>query len=195
VALADATLEELLARIAAREPAPGGGSAAAVAGATAAALVEMAAAFALGRPGTDDERMARTRERAAVLRRRLLELADADRRSYEPVLEAMRLSRDCPQRGQAMRAALAAAAEVPLAIAREAAEAAELGATVAETGSPQLLGDATAAVLLAEAAAAGAARLVELNLTGAPEDERLWEAAECARRAGLARALALPGRG
>ena len=72
--LADRTLAELLAEIAAATPAPGGGSTAAVACALAAALVEMSA----GPP----------HERAAALRARALELADEDLSSFGPVLDA-----------------------------------------------------------------------------------------------------------
>ena len=181
VALTDGTLAELLDRIAAREPAPGGGTAAALSAATAAALVQMAIAFG---PQTGEV------PRAALLRARLLELAEADLRSYGPVLAALRLERDEPGRDAALQAALSDAAEVPLAIADAAAEVAELGVDAARAGSPHLIGDATAAVLLAEASARAAAGLVELNLAGASDDPRVRTAAEAARRASAARAAA-----
>jgi methenyltetrahydrofolate cyclohydrolase len=164
--LADKTLAELLAEIAAATPAPGGGSTAAVACALAAALLEMSA----GPP----------HERAAALRARALELADADLESYAPVLEAQR-------RGEPLGPALAAAAETPLAVAEVGCEVAELAAEVARAGRPALEGDAATAALLAEAATRAAARLVELNLARAPDDVRLRAAAEYAARAWTAR--------
>lgn len=181
VALQDLPIAELLDRIAARQPAPGGGTAAALTAATAAALVEMAIVFA-PEAGPDDC------SRAAALRSRLLELAEADTRSYGPVLAAMRLEHRSPERSAALAAALSAAAEVPLAIATAAAEVAELGARAAASGSRHLLGDATAAILLADGACDAAARLVELNLAAKPDDPRLAEAAAAAGRARAARA-------
>jgi len=49
-------------------------------------------------------------------------------------------------------------------------------------------GDAVTGVLLAEAAAAAAAALVEINLEGLGEEDRLAGARDARRRAGEARA-------
>jgi formiminotetrahydrofolate cyclodeaminase len=179
VALADRTFAELVDLLAAREPTPGGGSAAALTGALAAALAEMAAAFA---------ELVDSRDRATRLRARMLELAEADTRSYGPVLLALRLERSDPERDARLREALSTAAEVPLAIAAATAELGELAATVAPASNPHLLGDVTAAAILAEAAAHAAARLVELNLAGSPADPRLREVEAFAERASAARA-------
>jgi formiminotetrahydrofolate cyclodeaminase len=164
--LADRTLAELLAEIAAATPAPGGGSTAAVACALAAALVEMSA----GPP----------HERAAALRARALQLGEADLESYAPVLEAQR-------RGEPVGPALSAAAQTPLDVAEVACEVAELAAELARRGRPSLEGDAATAALLAEAATRAAVRLVELNLAAAPDDIRLRAAREYAARAWSAR--------
>lgn len=191
MAFADRSVAELLDRIAAREPAPGGGSAAAWAAATAGALVQMAAAFGLSRADADRDRLSAVADRAAELRARELELAEQDERSYAPVLEAVRMEASDPARDARLAAALSAAAEVPLAVAAGAAELAELAGTMVRDGSPQLVGDATAAALLAEAATRAAVRLVELNLAQAPQDGRLHVAAELAARARAARAAVL----
>ena len=161
----DAFLDDL----AARTPAPGGGAAAGVTCALAAALVGMAARFA-----GDDA----TAARADALRGEAVELAEADLTAFAPVLEAMR--EGPPER---VAAAQAAAADVPLAIAETAAAVAGLAAAVAESGKPALRGDALAGADLAAAAARAAARLVEINLAGAPEDPRLARAQAAARTA------------
>ena len=72
---------ELLSALAARSPAPGGGSAAAWAGALAAAVLEMSASFA------DDRELV---HHASALRDRLIDAAEAELHSYEPVLSALR---------------------------------------------------------------------------------------------------------
>lgn len=156
-------MREFLGQVAARVPAPGGGGAAAVTGALAAALVAMAARFsgshlpaADGVAGQAD----RLRERAAAL-------ADRDAAAYRAVLAAYALPRDegAGERRQRIRAALHGAALVPLEISEIAAQVAGLAAEVAAQGNPNLRGDAVTAAHLAEAAARSAAALVDINVT------------------------------
>jgi formiminotetrahydrofolate cyclodeaminase len=115
-------LAELLDSVAAHTAAPGGGSAAAWTAALGAALVEMAALYA-GADGPAGQ--------AATLRAALPAIGETELRWCEPVLEASRLPRNDPARAERLGAALAAASESPLAIARAAAEVADLGAAVA----------------------------------------------------------------
>jgi methenyltetrahydrofolate cyclohydrolase len=147
-----------------------------VATALAAALVEMAANFS----EAHDDAFAR----AGELRTRALELAEIELHAYEPVLEALRLPREDPDRAARVSAAQADASKSPLEVARVGAEVAELAAELASGGNPNLSGDAIAGALLAEAAAQAAARLVAINLTEGPVVE---EAAALAARAGAAR--------
>jgi formiminotetrahydrofolate cyclodeaminase len=192
VALAGRSLVEVLEAVAAQTPAPGGGYAAAAASGFAAGLVEMSAQFTLARDRYRDhhERAAAIAERAVVLRAESLELGERELRAFEPVLEVMR-SPEAPGRSERLRAALSDAANSPLAIARGAAEVAELAAEIAGVGNVHLAGDAIAGALLAEAACAAAVRLTALNLAELPDDPRLAEAAELARRAADAREQAL----
>jgi formiminotetrahydrofolate cyclodeaminase len=126
--------------------------------------------------------------RAGELRTRALELAEVELHAYEPVLEALRLSRDDPERAGRVRATQDEASRSPLEIAEIAAEVAELAAELAHGGNPNLSGDAIAGALLAEAAAQAAARLVAINLT---EGRAVVQAAEHATRARAARDRAL----
>lgn len=152
-------LESFLDDVAAATPAPGGGSSSGVACALAAALVEMSAGLAGSGAAA---------EQASALRARALRLAEEELSSYAPVLEA----RDEHER----ELALAAASEPLARIAETAAEVAELGAVVAGTGSKAVRGDAMTGVVLAEAAASAAARLVEINVGGGPVFERARQA-------------------
>lgn len=126
--------------------------------------------------------------RAGQLRTRALELAEIELHAYEPVLEALRLPRDDPERAARVRATQAEASQSPREIAQIAAELAQLATELAETGNPTLSGDAIAGGLLAEAAAQAAARLVAINLTEGPQVDA---ARESARRAEAARDMAL----
>ena len=82
------------------------------------------------------------------------------------------------------------AADVPLAIAEAASEIAQVAAEVAAAGSRATRPDAICAVALAEAAAASAALLVDVNRRVGAGDERRVRAAEAAEGAGDARAWA-----
>jgi methenyltetrahydrofolate cyclohydrolase len=190
---ADQSLRGLLDAVAAQQPAPGGGSAAAWSGAFGAGLVEMAANFTLARPkyAGVHHRMADVRRDAKALRRELLELGQRDAEGgYEPVLAAMRLPEKHPQRERKLDEARSDASDVPLAVAEAAARVAELAAETARTGGVHLQGDSITGALIAEAAARSAAGLVEINLAGR-EDERLERAADASRRAVAAREQAL----
>jgi len=150
----------------------------AVAVALGAALAAMAARFSKAR--MDDAEALATQ--ADALRARVLPLAQADADSYAAVLDAYRLPKDDPGRDAAVAAALSAAAEVPLAIAETAAEVGELAARVADSGNPNLLGDAAAATYLAEAGARACANLVRINLRD-ESDPRVARAAAAVERA------------
>jgi len=156
-----------LSALAARTAAPGGGAGAAWGCALGAALAAMAARYA----GREEDAA-----RADAIGERALALGEADADSWTPVLEAQRRPADDPGRAAAIAAALGAAAEVPLAIAEAAAEIAALARVLADVGKPALRGDALAGADLAAGACRAAARLVEIDLEGAPDDPRLARA-------------------
>ena len=149
-ALAEQRLAQLLDSVAAPTPAPGGGSSAAIVAALAAALVEMAAGIGGGDAA-----------RARGLRTRALGLAERELSSYAPVIEARRLPADDPARPARIAAALEAASAAPREITAVAAEVATLARDV--EAAADVRADAETARLLAEAAGAAAALLVETN--------------------------------
>lgn len=171
--LSDLALPALLEELAAPRPAPGAGSALAVAVGAAAAVVEMAArlsdSWADG-PGSAAQ--------AEALRLRAIELAQLDADAYQHALDvrttAATLSAD--RRDWAIGKAFAEAAEPPLALARLAADVADLARFVARNGDERVRPDVAAALALAAAAARGARELVAVNLTALPGDVRLAEA-------------------
>ena len=168
------SVERFLDRTASAEPAPSGGSVAAVAVAMAAGLVAMAARLAHEWPQANE-----VVEQAEALRSTAATLALADEDAYAKVIEALRLPPDSPSRDAEVATALSAAADVPLAIAEAAAEVALLAALVAQEGNDRLRGDALVAAELAEAGARGAAELVAINLAGR-DDPRIGRAKDLA---------------
>ena len=182
---------DFLEQVKQRSPAPGGGAVAALVTAMAASLCAMAGRFS-DPPGADPSPMAR---RAIALADAAPPLAAEDAVAYGRFLEARRLPRepDPEPRRRAIAEATSRAAEVPLQVARLAAEVAELSATIAAEGNPNLRGDAITAALLGAAAARAAATLVAINLADG-DDPRIEEAAMLAAAAEEASGRALPGR-
>jgi methenyltetrahydrofolate cyclohydrolase len=172
--LSDLPLVALLEELAAPRAAPGGGSALAVALASAAAIVEMGARIS-AESWPDAAGVA---VQAGVLRERATALVQADADAYRRALESRAEAARLPpsRRDFELGRAFAAAAEPPLELARIAADVADLARLVGANGDPRVHPDAEAAVELAAAAARGARALVEVNLTALPGDERLAEA-------------------
>jgi formiminotetrahydrofolate cyclodeaminase len=159
------------AAAAAAMPTPGGGSVAAVAGMLAATLARMVTGLTVGRlqyRGVEAE-MRDAANRAAALGVELTVLVARDAAACAEVAAAHELPRGhepaAQIRAAAVERALLHATEVPLEIARAAAEVAELGAFVAEYGNINAVSDAGVAVLLAEAACLGAVCAIRVNVT------------------------------
>jgi formiminotetrahydrofolate cyclodeaminase len=135
-------LDELLAAIGARTPAPASGAAVALTAALAAALAELAARYA------QDEAAA---DRARGLVSELLELGDEDAAAYTAYMA---------ERNEETRAEIV---RVPQEIAARAEEAVALADSVRGRLRPAVAGDAEVAAELGRAAAGVARRLVEIN--------------------------------
>ena len=173
----DMRVGEFLDELAAARPAPGGGSAAALAVALAAALCAMTAELSVRQLTQAPGLAARARD----LLSRAAPLAQADADAYGAVLAARRLAGG--QRAEQVSAALARACEVPLEVAELGEMVASLATDVADRGNPAVRGDALAAALLAAAAAQTAAALVQINLAGMPDDPGAARAAQLAAHA------------
>ncbi len=167
-----------LAALASESPAPGGGSAAALAGAMGASLVVMVCNVTVGREKFKevDAELRGVRAEAAVLQTEMSSLVRRDARAYEGFVEAMKLpkSNDAEKaaRKKAMGEAAIRAAEVPLETMRAALAVMKLAAVVAKKGNPNAASDGAVAALLARAALRGADMNVRINLPSV-EDEAL----------------------
>ncbi len=150
-----------LAQLASATPAPGGGSAAALAGALAAALVAMVCRVTAARePAAAD--LATAAGAADRIRQRLTALAGADADAYEALLAARRLPADA--RASAMRVALRRATEVPLDLVEASRDVLGLCARAAPQARASTLGDLQVAAALARGALDGGAVTVRINL-------------------------------
>ena len=168
----DGALDSAVERIAAKEPVAAG-PAIACCLALAAGLAELTASIAGDAVLTAE---------AHSLRRLPIGLARADAEAYAAYLR----SGAAADRERTI--------ELPLKMAKLAAQTAELAARAAGLVSTPARGDAAAGALLAEAAARAATLLIRIN-TSTPSDPRLAEAARFAERATVAASLVEPEAG
>lgn len=173
---ADLSISEFLDALSSPNPTPGGGTAAAVCGSIAVALLIMVASLNKTKTNADVERSALIDARRALepIKRRLLELGDADSTAFDEVMAAYRLPKlndeEKARRKHAVQRSLRAATQVPLDTLRAMTDAIDHAPSVARFGNRAALSDIRVALELFEASSAGAAANVEINLTGL-EDE------------------------
>jgi formiminotetrahydrofolate cyclodeaminase len=188
------SVEELTSRLASHDPIPGGGSAAAIAGAMGAALVGMVVELTIGRADAEAHaaELSSLRADAARYRDELLSLAQTDAAAYAAVVAARRLPRATGEEKAARRAALdaamVAAADAPLHVARLSAATLELAARIAPIGNANAASDAGVAAQLASAAVRGAVLNVRINLPYLPAEAGLRDTAPAELEALEARA-------
>ena len=160
------TLNGWIDELASGEPTPGGGSAAALAGTLAAALVAMVARLTIGRKAyaAVDKRAREILVAAEALRGELRRLVDEDAAVYAAVSRAYKIPKHDPQRTRAIDDALLAAARVPAEVAKRASRVLELAEELQKIGNKNARSDAEVADGLAVAAIAGAEENVRVNL-------------------------------
>ena len=161
------SVRELLNAFAAPTPTPGGGSAAALAGALGAALLAMVGSLPKTRHGSSEDARALGDAVHALngTRERLEGLVDEDSRAYDAVMGAYRVPKDAAdRRRQAIQRALRAATDVPLEVMRLSEAGVRQGVVVARHGNPSASSDIGVGVELLKAAFEGAALNVRLNL-------------------------------
>jgi formiminotetrahydrofolate cyclodeaminase len=170
MALVKLTVQDFIEQLASANPTPGGGSASALAGAMAAAMVEMACNLTVGREKFRDVEadLQVVLARASELREQLLAAVDADTDAYDQVSQAYKLPKTTDQekaaRTQAIQKALQYATRVPLKVALASMETSQLAQIALEKSNPNVASDARVARVLADAAREGATANVEINL-------------------------------
>ncbi len=158
--------------VASAEPAPGGGTVAAVAGAMAAALAAMVARLTIGRKKyvEVEPEFRGMLDEAEGLRARLLALGDEDAAAYGKVMAAYAIPKDREaERRAAIQAAMLEAAEVPMRTLEAARDVARLCARAAAAGNVNARSDAAVGGMLAGSAANGAFFNVAVNVRGLPD--------------------------
>ena len=168
--LTTSSVAAVLAAFRSSEPTPGGGSAAALAGAVGASLFAMVAGLPKSRAASDDDQrqLADAGERCTALALRLEALIDDDSAAYDLVVNAFRLPKGTDDekaaRSAAIQQAMRAATEAPLDVMRRCAETIAFAPVITTLGNANAATDAQVGAELLAAALRGAEQNVEVNL-------------------------------
>ena len=164
--LVNQTVTDFIDMLASGTPTPGGGSAAALGGAMAAALTEMVCNLTL-----DKEKYAEVQQEITKVkgtcqshRHRLLELVDEDAGAFNQVMTAFKMPKG-EERSNAIQTGYKLAASVPLATAEECFAVLQQAAVIARIGNKNSITDAGTAAQMASAALYSALFNVEINLS------------------------------
>jgi formiminotetrahydrofolate cyclodeaminase len=169
-------LIDLLDAFASNAPVPGGGSAAALAGALGVSLLIMAAGLPKSRTGAPEEAadLAEAAARLRPLRDTLATLIDADSDAYRGVMNAMKLPSgsgdETAARTAALQSALKEATDVPLDVMRAGQQALVGGVIVARNAYRVAASDVAMGIELVGASVRGAARSIDGNLTAIKDE-------------------------
>jgi methenyltetrahydrofolate cyclohydrolase len=177
----DRRIAEFLETLGSDSPTPGGGAAAAVTGASGAALIAMVANLTIDKAGYE-EAWDRMREILPVVgagRDELLELADRDAAAFDEVMAAFRMPKETADekaaRRRAIQLAFEGAASVPLRVAERAAQMIDLGREAVTLGNDNAASDGLSAAYLLYAAVECAAANVLINAASLKDEDRKRE--------------------
>ena len=164
--------EPFIEQLAAPTATPGGGSAAAAAGAMAAGLANMVAAMSRGKKAyvQYEQQLSTAIARLSVLREELKASIDADAASYDAVMKAYKEARQSPDADAIINPALRQATSIPLGVAERAREVAQIAEQLKPITNPNMKSDLITAMALARAAIEGALANVEINLESLKDD-------------------------
>ena len=168
--LIDMKITEFLDVLASNAPAPGGGAAAAIAGAMGAGLGSMVANLTIGKEGYEEvqdffkEKLLRTE----VLRAKLTELVDLDANAFSGVIKAFGLPKGTEEEKAARSATVLAeykvATEVPMETCKACREIIDHLIDMGTKGNKNALSDIAVGALCALTGLKSAVHNVEINL-------------------------------
>ena len=167
--------------LASDSPAPGGGSAAAYAGALAASLGTMVANLSANKRGWEDrhEYFSEWAVKGQESRKRLLQMVDIDTLAFNSLMDAFRLPKETPDdkkvRQAAIEAATLRATYSPLNMMRLAHEQFPMLEVMTAEGNPNSVSDAGVGAICALAAIEGGWLNVMINLGGLKDKEKAAE--------------------
>ena len=159
------TCEEFAQVLAAKEPVPGGGGAAALVGALGVALCSMVGSYTTGKKAyaSAEHDIRNLMFEADQVRMRLLDLVNEDAEAFYPLSQAYAMPRSDPQRAEVLEEATKQACVAPIKMMRQICQAIALLEEMGEKGSKLLLSDIGCGAYLSRAALEAASINVFVN--------------------------------
>jgi formiminotetrahydrofolate cyclodeaminase len=164
-------MKDFVEDTAARLPAPGGGSVAALVGSLGAALLCMVGNYTVGKKQYErvEGEMVRILKTLDGLKDELSSLIQEDIKAYQKYSHASGLPKDTPgqkeARNRALQLSLKEAALIPLKTSKLSLRVIDLAEEILPLGNPYLISDVGVGVSLAEAALEAAVINVQINLS------------------------------
>lgn len=177
MSFADMTVRGFLDELASQSPAPGGGTASAVAGAMGVGLAAMVAGLTdtSQMSAEDASRVDEISHRWKELIWALLGCADDDTAAFNEVMKAFKLPKttdeDKRARREAIQLALKDAVSAPRRTLQLAAEGMQMAAFMAESGNDNAASDAGVGALLLDTAMGGAIFNMQINLASIKDQD------------------------
>jgi formiminotetrahydrofolate cyclodeaminase len=174
--LVDRTISSFAEVLASSEPAPGGGSAAALEGAVAAALVEMVTALTIGKKkyAEFDDFNKQTAAQAEKLRLQFTDVIDRDTEAFNGVSAVFAMPKETDEeksaRSAAMQEALKACTLTPFEMMQCALDVLELADKMLGKSNTSAVSDLGVSALSAKAAVQGAWLNILINISGIKDE-------------------------
>ncbi len=179
--LVDKSVKDYVLQVASKEPTPGGGSVAALAGSLGSALTAMVGNLTIGRKiyeELDDDVKKLMDENFEELQKSLEKLnhiVDEDTKAFDGVMEAFKLPKNTEEEKKKRTAAIQegykVALEVPLRCAEECFRVLELQKVFADHGNVNAITDVGVGALLAATGLEGALLNVKINLLSIKDED------------------------
>ncbi len=178
--LLEKKVEEFVASVASKDPAPGGGSVAALSSSLGSALTAMVGNLTIGRKAYQKLSEEQQREldenfkKVQELIDRLNQLTEEDTTAFNGVMKAFKMPKETDEEKKVRKAAIEEATkealEVPLTVGKESLEVLKLQQAFADNGNPNAITDVGVGALLAYAGLEGALFNVLINLQGLSDE-------------------------
>ncbi|OGO78714.1 MAG: hypothetical protein A2Y23_08635 [Clostridiales bacterium GWB2_37_7] len=178
--LVDMTIKQYSDVLASNEPAPGGGSTAALSGLMGAALTMMVVNLSVGKKSYEaldeaiKQKFMEDFQRVEDIKQELTVLVDEDTAAFNKFMEAMKLPKDTEEqkkiREEKMQQASIYALQIPLKTAEKCLEILQNQETIAANGNKNAVSDVGVGALMALSGLEGAVLNVKINLPGISDE-------------------------
>lgn len=179
--LVDKSVREFIDQTSQNCPVPGGGSIAALAASSAAALVSMVASLTIGKKGYEcyEVEMKEVYKQANIYKEKFIGYIDQDSDAFHRVMDAFKLPKDNDEektiRKETIQNALKYASETPYKIAEDAYELMGYSEKAVEHGNENAVTDGAVSAMMARSAVLAALYNVKINLSSIKDSEFVAE--------------------